>query len=197
VPIVEGKGLVPPKPVHVAIDGSELYYLQHIASQRDKHRGYRSSSSLWRRGSTDNPILMGLVGEYAFQEYLRSRGIKTSVVDERLNNGDGGLDAMIAGVSYQIKTSGKSYPTCLIRRINESKRIVPHVCDRFVFCRWSYGDRFCDLRGWCERDVVVELGKIRRGKKGGEWFNNEIDHVHFSSIPNLAMLIKQELSDVQ
>jgi len=109
---VEGKGLVPPKMVPVQIDGSELHYLQHVADQRDKHRNYKGSSSLWRRGSTANPILMGLVGEYAFQEYLRTRGIKVAVVDDRLNNGDGGKDAVIAGVSYQIKTSGKSYQTC-------------------------------------------------------------------------------------
>jgi len=193
---VEGKGLVPPKMVSVQIDGSELYYLQHVADQRDKHRNYKGSSSLWRRGSTANPILMGLVGEYAFQEYLRTRGIKVAVVDDRLNNGDGGKDAVIAGVSYQIKTSGKAYQTCLVRRINEAKRIVPHVCDRFVFCRWSYGDQFCDLRGWCDRDTVVELGKLRKGKTGGSWFNNEIADVYFNSMANLALLIKQELSDV-
>jgi len=195
--VSEGRGIVAPKPVCVAIDGSELYYLQHIASERDKHRGYRSSSSLWRQGSTQNPILMGLVGEYAFQEFLRTRGVKTTVVDDRLNNGDGGKDAIVAGVSYQIKTSGKSYATCLIRRVNESKRIVPHVCDRFIFCRWNYGDRYCDLRGWCDRETVVELGRLCKGKRGGTWFNNEIEDVHFQPMNDLAMLIKQELNDVE
>jgi hypothetical protein len=193
--VVEGKGMVPPKPVLVSIGGSELYFLQHVASERDKHRQYRSSSSIWRRGSTADPILMGLVGEYAVQEYLRVNGIKANIVDDRLNDGDGGKDATIAGVSYQIKTSGKSYPTCLIRRINEAKRIVPHVCDRFIFCRWSYGDRYCDLRGWCSRESVVELGRLNKGKRGGGWFNNEIDHIHFHSMSSLAMLIKQELGD--
>lgn len=193
--IVEGEGLVAPKPVLVAIGGSELYSLQHAASQRDKHRQYRSSASLWRRGSTADPILMGMVGEYAFQEYLRKNGIRASVVDDRLNDGDGGRDATIAGVSYQVKASGKSYPTCLIRRINEAKRIVPHVCERFVFCRWSYGDRYCDLRGWCSRETVVEMSRLNKGKRGGGWFNNEINHIYFESMGSLAMLIKQELDN--
>lgn len=193
---IEGKGLVPPKPVAVRIEASALNYLKGVAERRSRHRGYEASSSSWRRGSTENPILVGLVGEYAFQEFLRSRGIRASVVDEALNNGDGGRDALIAGVSYQVKTSGKAYKTCLVRRVSESKRIVPHVCDRFVFCRWSYGELSCDLRGWCGREKVVELGRLKKSKTGASWFNNELDEIHFSSMANLALLIKQELSGV-
>jgi len=192
--VVEGKGKVAPKVVRVPIGGSELYFLRDVAVKRDAHRAYKSSASTWKRGLCGNPILTGLVGEYAFEQFLRSRGIQTSVVDDRLNNGDGGKDAVIFGVSYQIKTSGRSYSTCLIRRVNESKRIMPHVCNRFVFCRWDDGDKYCDLRGWCTRDTIVEQGRFCKGKRGS-WFNNEIEDIYFNSMSDLAMLVRQEASD--
>lgn len=189
--VIEGMGLAAPKAARVAIDGSEMYFLRDVAAKRDAHRRYGSSSSTWKRGLCGNPILTGLVGEYAFELFLKSRGVKTTVVDDRLNNGDGGKDAELFGVSYQIKTSAKSYRTCLVRRVNESARLMPHVCGRFVFCRWADGDKYCDLRGWCSRDTIVELGKFAKGKRGN-WFNNEIEDIHFESMSNLAMLIKQE-----
>lgn len=188
---IEGKGVVSPRPISIAIESSEMRFLARIAKDRDAHRGYRQSRSAWQQGSTADPILMGLVGEYAFQKFLRSRGARATVVDDSLNSGDGGIDATVYGVSYQIKTSAKSYGTCLVRRVSESKRIVPHVCDRFVFCRWGYGERHCDLRGWCEKKTVIELGKFCKGKRG-RWFNNEIEDIHFSSMANLALLVQQE-----
>lgn len=193
---IEGKGLVAPKAIAVSLSRNEISVIQSAAFDRDAHRGYATSRSQWKRGSTSNPILLGMVGEYALQKYLRCNGVAASVLDCKLNDGDGGKDATIAGVSYQVKTSGKSYSTCLIRRINESSRIVPHVSDRFVFCRWHYGDSHCDLRGWCSRETVIELGKLKKGKRG-QWWNNEIDHIYFDSMKNLLLLIKQELSDVQ
>jgi hypothetical protein len=193
---IEGKGLVPPSVVRVQIDNTTLRHLQQIADQREKHRNYKNASGKWRRGSTANAILIGLVGEYAFQEFLRKRGIKAAVVDDRLNDGDGGRDAVIGSVSYQIKTSQRAYDTCLVRRVNQAKQIVPHVCDRFVFCRWAYGDEFCDLRGWCNRETILEKGRFQKGKKGGDWFNNEINVRHFESMANLVLLIKQESGNV-
>lgn len=192
--VVEGKGVVPPSLVSIAISSAAIRFLEQVAKDRDQHRNYRNSNSAWKRGSTSNPILMGLVGEYAFQEFLKKRGVKASVVDDALNNGDGGKDAIIGGVSYQIKTSGKSYRSCLIRRVSESKKIVAHTSDRFVFCRWFYGDKYCDIRGWCGRESIVELGKFCKGKRGG-WFNNEIEDKHFDSMANLVMLIKQEITN--
>lgn len=191
MPIVEGKGLVPPRPVSIPVSTADLSYLRAIASKRDAHRRYGNSSSTWKRGLANNPILIGLVGEFAFSQYLQSRGIRASVVDERLSNGDGGKDAVICDTAYQIKTSAKAYSACLVRRVNESKRLVPHVCDRFVFCRWSDPEPKCDLRGWCDKDTIVELGKFRKGKRGN-WFNSEIEDIHFLSMADLAMLIKQE-----
>lgn len=191
MPIVEGRGLVPPRPVAVAVSRVDLSYLRAVAAKRDAHRRYGSSGSTWKRGLSSNPILTGLVGEFAFSQYLQSRGIRATVVDERLNNGDGGKDAVICGIAYQIKTSAKSYSTCLVRRVGESKRIMPHVCERFVFCRWAEPDAKCDLRGWCTKETIVELGKFCKGKRG-DWFNNEIEDIHFSSMSDLAMLIKQE-----
>jgi len=194
--VVEGKGRVAPKSVQIPIGGSELYFLRDVAAKRDSHRRYKSSASLWKRGLCSNPILTGLVGEYAFERFLCSRGVKTTVVDDRLNNGDGGKDAVIHGVAYQIKTSGKAYSTCLIRRVNESSRLMRHVCERFVFCRWQDGDKFCDLRGWCSVETVLECSKFCKGKRGG-WFNNEIEDVHFEPMNDLALLIKQEAIDVK
>jgi len=191
MPVVEGKGLVAPRPVSVALSGCDLACLQDIAAKRDAHRGYRHSNSTWKKGLCASPILTGLVGEFAFSQFLKSRGIKTMVVDDRLNNGDGGKDAVINGVAYQVKTSAKAYSTCLVRRVGESKRIMPHVCERFVFCRWAERDAACDLRGWCTKDTIIELGKFCKGKRGN-WFNNEIEDVHFLSMVDLCMLIKQE-----
>ena len=193
--IIEGKGSVPPTVVRIRIDSSALNTLKCIAHDREKHRNYKGAVSKWRRGSTANAILIGLVGEFAFQEFLRKRGIKCVVVDDTLNNGDGGRDAVIAGVSYQVKTSQRAYETCLVRRVSESKQIVRHICKRFVFCKWSDGENFCDLRGWCDRDTLLEFGRMRKSKKGA-WYNNEIDVVHFSSMTDLAALIRQELRGV-
>lgn len=195
--IREGKGLVPPTVVRVRIDSSALNTLKCIADDREKHRNYKGAVSKWRRGSTANAILIGLVGEFAFQEFLRKRGIKCVVVDDSLNNGDGGRDAVIAGVSYQVKTSQRAYDSCLVRRVNEAKQIVPHVCERFVFCSWASGEEFCDLRGWCHRKTIREFSKLEKSKTGGKWFNDKIDIVHFSSMADLAALIKQELSSVE
>lgn len=193
--VIEGQGMAAPNPIKVAIKQAEIRHLELIASQRNKHRGYTRSNSSWKRGSIDNPILMGLVGEYAFQLFLKGRGITASVVDDSLNDGDGGKDAVIAGVTYQVKTSGKLFKTLLVRRINESKTLVPHVCDRFVFCKWSPGDKFCLIRGWCEREAVTTRGTIKQGKTG-KWRNNELDDRYLLNMQSLALLIKQEIDNV-
>lgn len=189
---VEGRGMVAPTPVRIPITQLDIRWLERVANKRDKHRGYGRSSSQWKRGSCSDPILVGLVGEFAFERLLRTRQLPGKVVDDSLNDGDGGKDAEICGVTYQVKTSQKIYPTCLIRRVSEQKRLLSLVADRFVFCAWSPGDSGCWLRGWCDQETVIENGKLRPSKRGN-WHNTELDHCRLLPMSDLVMLIKQEI----
>jgi hypothetical protein len=191
--VIEGKGLSAPPMVSVRLDQSELSHLERSAKERDRHRNYKSASSVWRKGSTASPVLVGMVGEYAVEKFLCSKGISCRVLDEQLNDGDGGVDSIICGVTYQVKTSTKIHETCLIRRVNEDRQLLAHTCQRYVFCRWNYGDSTCDIRGWCERDTILEHGGFAKAKsKSGQWFNNEIQDYWLLSISDLVLLIKQE-----
>ena len=194
--IVEGKGAVEPRPARVRITNSDLAVLRCEADRRNRHRSYSSSASQWSRGLASNPILIGMVGELAIETFLQSRGIKCSVLDFSLSDGDGGKDAVIAGVSYQVKTSAKSYDTCLVRRVVSGGRVHGLVSDRYVFCRWEVGDSHCDIRGWCDRKTLLTSSRHVKSKRG-DWFNLEMPAKHFLSVESLASLIRQEAANVQ
>ena len=193
--IVEGKGRVAPSPVKVLITRTDVAVLSYEAERRNAHRSYASQFSTWKRGLTANPVLVGMVGELAIERKLKDLGVNCSVIDFSLNNGDGGKDAEIAGVAYQIKTSTKTYSTCLVRRVSETGKLLPLVADRFVFCRWNIGDKYCDIRGWCDRS---QLRKSEHGKsKRGKWFNLEVSDCELHAFADLVKLVRMEASNGQ
>lgn len=189
----EGRGVVEPTAVEVPFGSCELEHLTEVASARNSHRGYSNSSSAWKRGSASNPVLIGLAGEWAFQRFLSARRIKAPVVDDSLHNGDGGIDASVAGRTYQVKTSQKCFPSLLVRRVLKGT-LKPLVSDRFVFCQWMEGQEFVRLRGWCAKGVMLTRGKLAKGRRGnGEWFNTELNASELIPMEDLAILIKEEL----
>ena len=194
--VIEGKGIVRPNPIRVAFSKADLNLLSDIAERREQHRGYSRSKSKWKSGSTGNPILCGLVGEFAFQEFLRRRGVKTSIVDDSLNSGDGGIDGRICGKTYQVKTSRRAFQTCLVRRVGEGRNLIPLAANRFVFCCWNGVSLHCDLRGWCERPQIRKHGQLKKARvRGATWRNTEVHEHWLLPMQSLAVLIKQELSN--
>lgn len=191
--VIEGLGNVAPPLVDIRIDDSAMACLTDIAIERNRHRGYSFSSLQWKRGSCSNPILVGLVGEYAVEQYFKRAGLQCSIVDSSLNNGDNGIDFVFAGVTYQIKTSEAIYNTCLVRRICERHSIKPLACDRFVFCKWRIGDEYCSIRGWCDKQAVLR-SKIEKSKRG-DWWNNAVEAKQLDRISNLVLLAAMEVAN--
>ncbi len=191
--VTEGIGNVAPSLVDIKIDASAIACLKEIAVERDRHRGYGSSSLQWKRGSCSNPILVGLVGEYAVEQYLKRAGLRCSIVDSSLNEGDNGIDFVFAGVTYQVKTSEGIYGTCLVRRICERHSIRPLASDRFVFCKWRIRDDYCSIRGWCDKQTVLR-SKLEKSKRG-DWWNNAVESKQLDRISNLALLAAMEVSN--
>jgi hypothetical protein len=193
---IEGKGNVEPCPVRVSISKADLALLSSEADRRNRHRGYASGGTAWKRGLTRNPILMGMVGELATERFLCEQGIRCTVLDFSLNDGDGGKDAEIANVVYQVKTGSGMFATCLVRRISDRHDLQELVADRFIFCCWSYGDAVCILRGWCTREVLRADSKRMKARKGNH-HNLEIPATSLSRMQDLASLIKQEVQGVK
>lgn len=187
-------GVCAPAPVKIPVNQYDVRYLTRIGEERDARRTeYRSSRSKWKQGSCSNPVLIGLMGEYGTQVFLSRRiGTPVKIVDDTLNNGDGGTDLKLFGLTYQIKTSQGVYDSVLVRRIDDRGRMVS-MCDRYVFCVWKPGDVVCLLLGWCDGDTLRDNGTIQRPKSaGGKWWNLELATRHLQSMDCLARFIKAE-----
>lgn len=192
--VKEGVGLAPPAPIKWTLAPSSVRELEQIARDRSSHRRYGYSRSTWKQGSCSNPILVGLVGELATQELLSSRlKQQVTIVNDKLNNGDGGIDLKIFGCLYQIKTSQKIYASVLVRRIDSRRKITKHTCERYVFCAWKPGEDYCWIIGWCTSDTLREHGIIRHPKvANADWWNVELDRSRLDSINSLVRQIKLE-----
>lgn len=186
----EGRGRVAPSPIQIKVQPADMRWLTEVAMRRDEHRGYSMSRDSWKRGMVSNPTLIGMVGEFAIERFLLRRGIASSFVDDRLNNGDGGVDGEIHGITYQVKTAQRLYSTCLVRRVN-GRGVRPLVADRFIFACWKNGDAVCLLRGWCTKSDVRRYSSRIKSTRG-EHHNLEMPACELSPMGRLILAIRED-----
>jgi hypothetical protein len=175
--MIEGRGLVTPHPVTLAVGCTEQRYLHSIVRERASRRSYARRQDLWGRGLTSGKqvrclgwvpkdelgALTGTVGEYALFTYLANEfGSKNVGWDPRpAKFGDGGRDVEIFGQRIQVKTRRNPYGKVLVRRVNHrGGQIEPLNFDILVGCEWSLTDRV-SLIGWCQRHRLFDSNFAR------------------------------------
>ena len=135
--LVEGVGLKAPAPVKVSMMPEEYDVLRDAAAQRAAYRGYARRQDAWGRGFIRDPILVGLVGEYANCKFLSRRGFPCEVDLTLRPYGDGGRDIVVAGLRLEVKTRRKGLgQRSFVKRFDRG-RILPIRCDAFVFAEWN------------------------------------------------------------
>lgn len=183
--------------MRVALTKVDLIYARSVSERRNKHRAYASFSSKWKKGVCKDPAFIGTIGELALQHFLRNRGIACCVVDDSLNNGDGGIDLQWCGARYQVKTCQAISPDELfVRRVKDNGTIEPLSADRFVFCQYSHGQMFARIFGWCDASVVRNSRFTKTRIKDQRWFNNVILPRDLESVGDLVCLMRMEASRV-
>lgn len=103
----EGVGLHPPKPFPVHLTKPEVNESRQWALR--KAEKYRNRKDTWGKGIIHQhgaPDLIGALGEKAFQLWGERSGIRMPLPNWMLieGGGDGGIDAVVSGVSVDVKT---------------------------------------------------------------------------------------------
>jgi hypothetical protein len=129
--MIEGRGMVPPRPVRVRLTGSDVQYACEVARSRGKFRSYAFRTDQWGRGAfrdPTHPIVYGTLGEIAFARWLlQQTGISLPVDDRHLARGDGGKDFDWHGLVVQVKTARRDYDTLLVRASEHSDASDPYL----------------------------------------------------------------------
>lgn len=178
---IEGKGNVCPKPESIMVPDFVHRSLSQIAEERNSFRGYSTGNTVWKRGLTGNPILKGLLGEWALCTHLRSCGVSPQWEPSLMVCGDDGKDVCAGGYSIQVKT-GKN----LIRRVDSAKRLLPIVCDIYCFAEIK-SDSLVVLNGWIFSDF---LSRCRYQKSRFGHYNLEVSDLDLEPISRLCKILK-------
>jgi hypothetical protein len=136
-----------------------LRVLREAATTRAQFRGYARRGDAWGRGFIRDPILVGLVGEHAWCDYLRHRGFPTWVDLSLRVTGDGGRDLQVCGLTFQVKTRRKGIAGRSLIKRGDGGHIVPLQCDGFLFAEWNdiEPDTEPRLLGWIWASDVRRL----------------------------------------
>jgi hypothetical protein len=164
--LVEGKGVVAPKPIRVFIQRHEIIALNDDAAKRAAFRSYGDRADQWGKGllpttsivhigeapKAQVSILVGLVGEYATKRFLTSARPSWQIeIDTELRGtGDGGIDILAFGLKVQVKTKTRHGGENLV------KCATSYGWHCVVFCRWNMTD-CVHLLGWTWKADVVSL----------------------------------------
>lgn len=180
----EGRGTVPPSPIKIRLDESEVRLLLALARQRNNYRSYGAKSSRWKQGlhkcgehligigdveKPVLPILIGMVGEYGASRYINAAmGRSVCELDDvDRPRGDDGADLLPCGFRLQVKTR-RTHSTNLIRRVSDQKRLVPINADAAIFCQWR-GQATVELLGWQYAAAIRELGVFEKSHRADHW----------------------------
>lgn len=159
---VEGRGNVAPAPVGMSVPSYAVVSMRDEAERRSGFRNYGGRTDQWGKGLLGSdpalPILVGLVGEWAFAEFVNSRtGKKFCETDFKLRKrGDGGCDFRILGTVHQLKTKRDVRGENLIRRVDQHGKTLDLLPGRYVFAQWDPAIAVCHLLGWCLAEVVLD-----------------------------------------
>lgn len=200
--MVEGRGVVPPKPVEIPIDRHTRVFLSMEAEKRASHRRYGGGGQ-WQRGflkaedgvsKAAHPILVGCMGEWAFAEYVNSRvGRRLCETDLSLNEmGDDGNDFVICGTRHQLKTRQKRTGANYVRRVTEQRRLCGLTVGRYVFAQWNWREERCLLLGWCSHEVVRNC-RHKRSPVAGH-FNLEVPPELLRPMDRLICEVKSDMA---
>lgn len=186
----EGSPMTPPRSIEVYVPSGVLAEYQQAADRRREDRGYDSRSDQWGKGLVDDPIVCGLVGEYAAATVLNAANLGLSLTVDLIDRptGDGGQDFNIVGKTVQVKTRFKR-GLLLIRRETENGRLLPinwHVC---IFCTWTPEQKnLATVDGWIHEEQVGKL-PFRPARKG-KHMNLEGDDTWLESMISLYEYIE-------
>lgn len=196
--LVEGVGVVAPQKVSFVLTEAELFALFGCAKDRARHRDYGSRDDKWGRGikggltvggigelsQQERPIFIGLLGEYATQQYIDRRfpTAKCVVDTSLLESGDFGVDLQAFGLKMQIKTRQGSSGANLVRRTNNRGKELPIKPHAFVFAEWN-GGLTVYLVGWTWARAVREKDLV---ESVGEWKNASITDSELLPMSRLA-----------
>lgn len=194
--MVEGKGLVAPHPVPIVLMPHELRWLEGIAEERERRRGYQSRPDAWGKGFIANPTLVGLAGEYALAQHLTEKlGFPVCINTDDAPCGDGGVDLVpVPGVRVQVKTRTRRADV-LLRRETEKGYIVPLAWDVAVSVTWEreLTPHMLTLDGFITRDAFRGRSEVAEGRRGSHK-NLVCEDCHLEPIKRLVEAMQLRLT---
>lgn len=193
--ITEGIGQHAPMKVRVPLGYQATRQCFLLAQERSQHRGY-SGGNAWQQGIKQSdreipgygvlqraevPIFVGIMGEYAAQQYLLSRIPGNVGFDTTLNDtGDFGVDLKAFGLTMQVKTRQRDSGENLVKDNRYAK--AASAC---VFAEWT-GEPVASvfLLGWLWTAEVVNRDTV----PGARDWNN-------FAVPDSELLPMSRLGD--
>jgi len=170
----EGRGIVAPRRVPIAITRADVLQCVAIAVERAKYRRYDKGGT-WARGLANArtpyvitdikphewAIVVGSVGEYAVANYLAPSLGECGIDDELRVCGDYGIDFRAYGLTLQVKTRQRPGEHVLVKE-GTNKALA------LVAVEWSRDD-VAELLGWEWSHFLNECH--REVSRFGSWVN--------------------------
>jgi hypothetical protein len=197
---IEGRGIVPPAPIRVAVRMTRFFRFRELAARREAGHRYSHSSRAWARGFVARPMLIGLMGEEAFATFaslrLRKFGVRVEVDEKYRSGGDDGIDFRVAGVGIQVKTRQKS-GDLLIRREDEGGQLLTLPWDIVVVATWvdTGDDDYClsvSLDGWVSKRQLIQNGDFQPARRG-QHHNLELPDQFLNPMGSLVKVLRAQL----
>lgn len=176
----EGLGYVTPKAIPVLLNEEDTRGVRKYAESLSILKGYAFEN-----------CFVGLSGEAALGKHiLKETGITRTVNYELYNNqGDGGIDMNIAGITLQIKTRRKGQANRVKRYTTD---FIPLESQFYVFCqiiREGFNYLQVNLLGWISEAELQEQGRLR--KHNNDFFI-ELDSIYLYPISRLMTRLDNE-----
>jgi hypothetical protein len=177
---IEGRGYVAPGTTSILLNEEETRIVREYA---------RNLSSL-KKYSFEN-CFVGLSGEAALGKHILEETGIGRVANWELydNEGDGGVDMKIAGLTIQVKTRFKGKENRVKRYTDD---FITLESQFYVFCQViNQGINYThiDLLGWVSENELRQLGEFRKHKDN--WFI-EVESKYLYPISRLITRIKNE-----
>jgi len=201
----EGKGRIAPRPVAVRLTRQEANIAKLEAERRVGYRNYARGNTAWKRGLLGNrdfreagrcstavaPVFVGIVTEYAVCNFINTRlsGANARTDTDLHLEGDGGRDIVVFDQRIQVKGKTNIRGDNLIRRVTQSKRLVPLECDYVVFTCYS-GGLTVNLLGWIRSRSVIEE-KFLKSHRAEHW-NIQVDDRNLEPMGELILELESK-----
>lgn len=185
--LTEGIGTHAPSKQRLGMSPKELRFFMEAARKRATHRSYRNQGQ-WGKGlvgplnlpgigsvkQEERSIFVGLLGEYATQQYIDRRfpEAKCVVDTSLLPHGDFGVDLKPFGLKIDVKTrefKANADNVNRIKRTDERGNPLPVHPHAFLFTEWDHeSPTSVYLLGWVWSAFVAELPLM---PSVGKWMN--------------------------